>query len=44
MTFEVIYENGNKRLFEVGGSYALLEYLLEHNIADDIVKIDLREE
>lgn len=41
MTFKVTYENGKVLKIEEDNSYYLFQYLLENDIADDIVKIEV---
>lgn len=41
MTFKVTYEDGKELKIEETNSYYLFEYLMENDMADDIVKIEV---
>lgn len=41
MTFKVTYEDGKVLKIEETNSYYLLEYLMENDLADDIINIEV---
>lgn len=41
MTFKITYEDGKTLKVEETNSYYLFQYLLEKDMADDIVKIEV---